>query len=261
MNNKSIVFLMVGISLLCLTGLILAGHGAYVKVKASTSVNQGRAYAKQHQYSQAIDAFSQSLQLSPHQPKVLAYRGFCFDKTKQYPLAIQDFSKALSMTSAHDEDSRAFCASTYYYRGMSYDRLHRDREEIADLRSVISLLPEGMHRSSPIYSQANNGIAWIRATSPDATMRDGADAIHYAQTAVDFAQGSHAPAYCIDTLAAAEARAGQFAQAVANQQRAIAMLSRIHDLIEVQQMQQRLHLYQQGMPYTTDYSAKGLGQK
>jgi Flp pilus assembly protein TadD len=53
----------------------------------------------------------------------------------------------------------------------------------------------------------------------------------------------------LDTLAAALAERGDFAAAVRTQQRALALATGDADVISLQQMQQRLALFQQNQPY------------
>ena len=67
----------------------------------------------------------------------------------------------------------------------------------------------------------HNSLAWLLATCSDARLRDGPRALVHAQLAVD-AQPS---AGHLDTLAAAYAETGQFAQAVSTQRQALAALA------------------------------------
>ena len=55
-------------------------------------------------------------------------------------------------------------------------------------------------------------MAWLLATSPEASLRDGARAVELAQRAVRLTGGREPDA--LDTLAAAYAEAGRFAEAV-----------------------------------------------
>jgi len=70
------------------------------------------------------------------------------------------------------------------------------------------------------YALAQNALAWLYATSSDTRYLDAANAVRLAGLAVQ-QDSNHSN---IDTLAAAYARAGDFKQAVENQERAINLL-------------------------------------
>ena len=70
-------------------------------------------------------------------------------------------------------------------------------------------------------ASAQNSYAWMLATSTNASLRDGALAMEFAQKAVKATQRSNGS--FLDTLAAAHAEAGEFDQAVAVQKEAIAV--------------------------------------
>jgi hypothetical protein len=68
-----------------------------------------------------------------------------------------------------------------------------------------------------------NNLAWFLATCPDATVRNGSEAVAMAESAVLMTGRRNAD--FLDTLAAAYAETGQFAEAVRTQKEAIALLS------------------------------------
>jgi TPR repeat protein len=70
-------------------------------------------------------------------------------------------------------------------------------------------------------ASAQNSCAWILATSTNASLRDGALAVAFAQKAVKATLRTNGA--FLDTLAAALAEAGEFDQAVAIQKEAIAV--------------------------------------
>jgi hypothetical protein len=93
---------------------------------------------------------------------------------------------------------------------------------------------------------ALNNLAWILATNPDPTVRNGAKAINYARRACDLT--NFRITIPLGTLAAAYAEAGQFTEAVATAEKACHLASEAHEATLLQRNQQLLELYRSGKP-------------
>ena len=89
-----------------------------------------------------------------------------------------------------------------------------------------------------------DGIAWVRATSPDARYRNGAVAVEYATKACELSKWNHWGR--IDTLAAAYAEQGNFEEAIRWQTKAIELAPTEPDKKEGREL---LDLYKTGQPY------------
>ena len=87
------------------------------------------------------------------------------------------------------------------------------REAISHYEQAWTLAPEDPH--------CRNNLAWVLATSSDASIRDGAKAIDLAQSAVALS-GGREPRF-LRTLAAAYAESGRFPEALGVAQQAIAI--------------------------------------
>ena len=92
--------------------------------------------------------------------------------------------------------------------------------------------------------RALNGLAWILATSANSAIRDGSNAVVFAEKAVA-ATNRKAP-NDLDTLAVAYAEAGQFEKAVKTQQEAITLLQ---TEAEKNDYRTRLKLFEAKVPY------------
>ncbi|HEY9032858.1 MAG TPA: hypothetical protein VIN71_02890, partial [Pseudomonadales bacterium] len=81
-----------------------------------------------------------------------------------------------------------------------------------------------VNEKSDIFPQAQSNLAWVLATCPQESARDGQRALSIMQQLL--ADNRRDNPNLLDTLAAAFAETGQFQQAIATQQRAIALLQR-----------------------------------
>lgn len=92
-----------------------------------------------------------------------------------------------------------------------------------------------------------NGFAWILATYPDPGILNPTEAIRLAERAARLTHREHA--VVLDTLAAAYAAAGQYAQAVETAQAALALIPAGQVAELAAGIRGRLRLYQQRQPY------------
>jgi tetratricopeptide (TPR) repeat protein len=94
-----------------------------------------------------------------------------------------------------------------------------------------------------------NDLAWMLATSKDLRMRDGRRAVAIATKACTLSSWKNA--FSIDTLAAACAQTGNFAEAVKYQELAIARLEEGDRKAQRPGMEQRLQQYSSGQTFTS----------
>lgn len=90
------------------------------------------------------------------------------------------------------------------------------QDAVAHLRRAVEL--------SPTALGPRCDLAWLLATCPDATVRNGREALEHAGVVVRETQGRSVRA--LDVLAAAQAETGDFAQAAATAQRALQLARR-----------------------------------
>jgi serine/threonine-protein kinase len=118
------------------------------------------------------------------------------------------------------------------------------REVSAKPNYAKLLLPE------PSHAAAFNSLAWIWATCPDESRRDGKKAIEYATKACELTGWKDAD--FLSTLAAAYAECGQFKEAVAWQNKALALVPGD----EAAKLRARLGAYQAGGAYRDKSATK-----
>ena len=102
-------------------------------------------------------------------------------------------------------------------------------------------------RSRPDDIALLNDTAWVLATNPNASIRNGAEAVELAQRAVQLSDGRE-PAV-LGTLAAAYAEAGRFAEAVKTAEQALALAASQNNAALAETLHARIKLYQAGSPY------------
>jgi len=127
-------------------------------------------------------------------------------------------------------------SEAYDQAGRHHDALRLRQETLVLCRKVLG--PE-----HPDTVQTLNDIAWTMATSRAAELRNGTNAVNFANDAV--AATHRTKPALLDTLAAAYAEAQQFEKAMAAEQEAIGLLRDDHDKRDYGS---RLKLYQEKKP-------------
>ncbi len=99
----------------------------------------------------------------------------------------------------------------------------------------------------PDLVAALNNLAWLLATSPEAEIRNGPEAVRLAEKACELS--GYREAFLMGTLAAAYAEAGQFTNAVSLARRAITTASARGYVNVVTNNERLLKIYESGRPY------------
>jgi len=103
------------------------------------------------------------------------------------------------------------------------------------------------------HARGQNEVAWLLATCPESSYRNGATALDYARKAV--AQSPQDNGTYQDTLAASYARNGQFNEAVPAQEKAVELIKANQQSFTPEQVrgaELRLDLYKKGQPFTDE---------
>jgi len=109
-------------------------------------------------------------------------------------------------------------------------------------------------RSSPQDPLPRNNLAWLLATCADASIRNGAEAMDLASQAVQLSRS--ADPSCLRTLAAANAEAGQFSEAIKVAQRGKEIATSQGKLQLANALQGDIALYEIGLPLRQTSPAK-----
>jgi len=117
--------------------------------------------------------------------------------------------------------------------------LGRTDEAVTQLKAAL--------RTCPDAPGAMNNLAWTLATSEEARLRDGVQAVKYAERACELTH--YRETIMVGTLAAAYAEAGRFDEAISTAQKACALASESGEQELLQKNQELLALYRKHQPY------------
>jgi protein O-mannosyl-transferase len=130
-------------------------------------------------------------------------------------------------------------ASAHSNLGVALARKGREHEAMAHYQQAANLQPDN--------ATFQNNLAWLLATSADGSLRDGKRAVELAQDANDLSGGTEPSV--LDTLAAALAEAGRFAEADAVAQNALKLAQARGQKDLVDELRRQLKFYEAGQPY------------
>jgi hypothetical protein len=95
--------------------------------------------------------------------------------------------------------------------------------------------------------EALNNLAWLLATAPDDSIRNGPEAVRFAETACRLT--SYRQTLLVGTLASAYAEAGRFAEAVETARKACALAGESRDPGLLERNRELLAIYESGKAY------------
>ncbi|MCE9590339.1 MAG: tetratricopeptide repeat protein [Planctomycetes bacterium] len=163
----------------------------------------GQALRNTGQLDAALDAFDAALKINPSHAETLNDKGTVLTLLNRLPEAEAQFAQAVT---AAPQYALALC-------NLGVIRVRR-----GDARGAIDPLRRAI-RVDGDSLDAMKLLAWVLSTDPNPTIRDGAEAVRLAQRACDLSPSPDAEA--LDALAAANAEAGRFEEAVKMIDRAI----------------------------------------
>ena len=180
---------------------------------------------------EAINVARDGLAVSPTNPELHYTLGQALARKGDFASATNQFAYALLLKPAWADVHFTF-GQVLLYLGDAPNGLRHFQE-------AVRLAPD-----SPL---ALNGLAWLLATCPDATVRNGPEAVRLAEHAC--AVTGRGNPVLLDTLAAAYAEAGRFPEAVNAAQEALALARTAGDEAAVNQAKNLLGFFQSGRPF------------
>jgi tetratricopeptide (TPR) repeat protein len=225
--------------------------------------NRGIIWSAKGGTDNTMKDFAEALRLDPKEVRTYNIRSLCWYGNGEFERAIQDSTEAIRLDPTN--------AEAYSNRAIFRERIGDDDKAMQDNAEAIRLDPKYWHpywwrsfsrskkgdyhkaiedlsealRLDPKNPTVYDTIAQLQATCPDEHVRDGRKAVQNATTACELTAWEGWPQ--IDTLAAAYAEAGDFANAVKWEENAIA-LSAPTGTPGSQFLQHKLALYKSGKP-------------
>lgn len=197
---------------------------------AQAHANLGKALAAQNRFAEAAPPLRKALELDPGNAETHRQLGAVLAAQKQFAEAARHLGEAARLRPE---------AGTFMELSMVLRQAGDARQAIACLRQAIKLEPDA--------SEALNNLAWLLATCPDDTLRNGAEAVQLAEQACRLTH--YREIVPLGTLSAAYAEAGRFEEAIATAQRGYELARAAADRRFAGILQLLLKSYQAGKPW------------
>jgi tetratricopeptide (TPR) repeat protein len=198
---------------------------------AAARANLGGALANLGRLDQALVQLRLALASDAGYAPAHYYLGLVSSRQGDSQSAMREWRSALSLDPKY--------AEAHISLGDALDAQGRTAEALAHWRDGIQLQPND--------PPALRRVAWVLATSPDAAIRDGAEALAFAVRALELSGGKDAQV--LDTLAASYAEKGQFANAALTARRAQARAAQDNQPALAHDIGVRIALYEAGQPF------------
>jgi Flp pilus assembly protein TadD/peroxiredoxin len=181
--------------------------------------------------AEAAVQLQHALRISPNDASVHRKLAFVWMAQKDYSAAIEWFKKTLEM-----QPNDVAC---WYNLANAYRASGQMDEALRTYRHTLALQPQMI--------LAANNLAWVLATHPQSELRDGTEAVRWAEQVCE--QTQYAQPSFLDTLACAHAENGDFERAISVASKAVQILTEQGQSAAAANIETRLQLFQQNLPY------------
>jgi Flp pilus assembly protein TadD len=190
----------------------------------SMLVNQGR-------FDEAVVHLGEAVRIHPDFPAAQFNWGIALEKAGQPVKALAHFAEAVRLKPDLVE-ARFHCGRILAQQGAAV-------EAIGQLREALLL--------EPGHVPTLNELAWLLATNPDATLRNGTEAVELAKRACDLT--AHRQGLALSVLAAAQAESERYREAMMTAQEAIRWYRERKNEQRARQVQEQQASYQARRPW------------
>ncbi len=198
---------------------------------AEACYNLGNALLQKGHVDEAIAQYQTALQINPNIAKVHNNLGSALLQKGRVDEAIAQYQTALQINPDY--------AGACYNLGNALLQKGRVDEAITYFQKALQIKPDSV--------DVLNNLAWLLATCPDAHIRDGIQAVKYAEHACELTH--YGVTVLVGTLAAAYAEAGRFDDAILMAEKACALAQKSGEPDLLKKNQELLALYRNRQPY------------
>jgi tetratricopeptide (TPR) repeat protein len=193
--------------------------------------NLGNVLVGQGRNDEAVGEYRKAIELDPAYAEAHNNLGAMLADRKQLDAAIAQFQKALEI----EPDF----ANAHGNLGLALNDKGKIDEAMVHWREMVRLQPTDVC--------AVNRLAWAMATRPEPSIRNGAVAVELAEWAVRLSH-SREPVP-LNTLAAAYAQTGRFAEAAQTARKALGLATRQSDRTLAESIKTKIALYEARTPF------------
>ncbi len=218
----------------------LADFKAVIRIRpefANSWFNRGEIYLEYGDLDGAIADYSEAIRLAPSDPTFYHARATARARLGEIERAADDLDRALRLNPR--------LVAAFVDRGDIRVQEGQYQDAIDDYRAAL--------HNDEQYGPAYRSLAWMMATCPVERYRDQKRGLAAARKALALlGEDDHS---CLEVLAAAEANAGNYPEAVATQSRAVIVIRKRALKGQLAMAEKRLARYQQGVPYRQELIA------
>ncbi|HTY86672.1 MAG TPA: tetratricopeptide repeat protein, partial [Candidatus Acidoferrum sp.] len=223
----------------------------------------GGVLLRQKKYAEAEAEFAEALRLNDHDFNAHLGLGHALVHQEKYAEAQAEYARALALKPDNAAAKQALVGATLKAEGEKalanfYDTLKVQPTPEIQVQIAAILTIQGKFQEAkehylaalqlkPDSPDVLNNLAWLLTTCPDPQVRDGAQAVRYAERACALTQSRETT--LVGTLAAAYAEAGRFEDAVKTAGKACALASASGQPELLQKNQELLELYRRQQTY------------
>lgn len=225
---------------------------------------RGKAYMRQKMNEQAAAEFKRALEIAPD-AQLYHDRGIVLSRLNRLPDAVESFRLAVEMEPDNvpflSNFGTALCRLEQFDEGVTYLKKANDMDptyrnaciNLADYYTRVNRWQDAVsvYRRSVKADTANHiftfNLAWLLSTAPDASARNGKEALRYAEKLSERSRQENAKV--LDVLAAAYAESGQFRRALSTIEQAITLAEGQSDNALAETFKRRKAQYQQQRPW------------
>jgi superkiller protein 3 len=204
---------------------------------AFIGTNLGNALVRKGQLDEAIVHYQEAINLQPDYADAYYNLGSALLAKGNVNEAIAQWQKALAIW-PNDSDAHTGLGNALLQKGSL-------KEAITHYEKALEIAPQDVN--------ACNNMAWVLATSSDASIRDGARAVSLAQEAVELSGGKE-PSF-LRTLAAAYAENKRFSEAIIAARRGYEIATVQNDSDLAQRLARDAALYRRRTPLRRVFSS------